>query len=177
MSLTKSHGIPTIADQRVSGMNGDTNIRSAEGLDKRHILPDDIDRTILQRGAEMVSTNSQCGLRISNGVTSHPYVILAACQQGQKAHEIRHKDDKSPEQWRGFFTVSLLGVLRQLEQKRFTSYRQLIVEVKARMRQLADHGQDPECRGADSFHQLFTRYNVEVPRINQQGKATIAGKH
>ena len=156
MSLSKSHGTPTFAGRRVFklGLNENTNARSAEGLDGPRFLPGDIYHTILKRGAEMVSTMSQCGLRNSNGATSHPYVILAACQQGQKAHEIRHKDD-GREQWRGVFTVSLLDVLRQ--KKEIMSYRHLMVKVKARMRQLADHGQEPECSGADSFHQIFTR--------------------
>lgn len=45
------------------------------------------------------------------------------------------------------------------------------------MQSLANHGQVPECRGADGFHRLFMHYGVEAQKRDKRSKAAAAGKH
>ena len=145
-------------------LDGDTNIRSAEIFSQPQILPDWLDKDVLERAVNLVRIDDRSSER-SIGATAHSYVILAACRKGQKAHEIRYGDSK-PGQWRGLFTVALLEELRGVQA--FKSYYDLIRQLSPRMKSLANHKQEPKCRGADGFHRLFTHHIVGTP--NPRGK-------
>ena len=161
-------------------MNGLTKVRSIQDVNEPRLLPAYLDGDIIARHAKLVNTTPQSiNTNRSIGATSHPYVILAACRRRQKAHEIWHEDGTCSGRWRGAFTVALLASLRDPAAREDRSYYDLVHDLGRRMRSLTSNidEQKPECRGADSFHRLFTHYVVELANPHKQAKAAAGGRH
>ncbi|KAH9934849.1 uncharacterized protein B0H18DRAFT_978613 [Fomitopsis serialis] len=96
------------------------------------------------------SSDKSCTYRSAR---EHAYVVLAACDQHQIAHEVRDADGKL----RGAFTLALFRALRDSEDGR-KSYHTIISNLKLVRPSVT--GQQPECRGMDRFKRAFMHYAV-----------------